>query len=136
MKVLLDTNVVLDVLLDRKDFSSQAKQIFHNCIYGIYEGCLSASAITDIFYMLSQVIEHPQSEIKKLLNVVTVLDVTLNDCKYALDLGLDDYEDAVIYSVAKNNKIDIIVTRNTKDFPKTNYEIQVLEPKEFLELYK
>jgi len=121
MNVLVDTNVVLDVLLKRSPFYQDSFKIFQLADQELIKGCLSASSITDIFYLLSKdrnnsgEVYQIMEELTDLFSVVQVSETTIDN---ALSLRWKDFEDAVQYSAAKENGITHIITRN-----KTDYEV-------------
>ena len=134
MRVLLDTNVLLDVLEVRQGFFNDSGKVVS--LATEYDGFLAASSVTDIYY-----IEHKRNHSKKkttklmegLFKVFDILDTTATDCRNALRSNIPDYEDAVLVESAKRSGIDYIVTRNTKDFQGSN--LKVLSPAEFLALF-
>ncbi len=133
MKLLIDTNIILDFLLSRtnKDY---AKKIFELTLDNYIYECLSSSSITDIFYILNKQIKDSyktQSLIRKLLTFISIANVTDKDINMALDLSWKDFEDALQYAVAKSNDIDVIITNNKKDFEKK--DITIMSAKEFLD---
>ena len=134
--VLLDTNVVLDYLLDR-DGSEYTYELFKMARENKSLECVTSSIITDIHYITKVHSEYTsfdiQDIIETMITFLEVLDVTKEDIEYALSLRWDDFEDAVQYSVAYANGIDCIITNNKKDFIKS--DIEVLTPAEFLSKY-
>ena len=133
MRLLIDTNVILDYLLSREAFQEQAKALFDLVEYERDFEFVSSSAVTDIFYHLNRALRNSfeaQDQIRKLMSVLSVLNVTEQDIRTALDMRWKDFEDAVQYAVALANHVDAIITRNVKDFERT--DIPVLTPGEFL----
>lgn len=131
MKVLLDVNVILDFFLHR---TSASREIVLKSVYGAYTAYISANMLTDIYYILEKNEKEARPEMEKLLQIFQVLDVTKENCLQALTLDMPDFEDAVVAAVATSNKIDILVTRNEKDFAKSG--LIVYSPDEFLERLK
>ena len=133
MRLLIDTNVILDYLLIREGFHEQAKKLFDLVKFkGDFE-FVSSPAVTDIFYHLNRAVRNSfeaQDQIRELIQVLSVLNVTEQDIRAALDLRWKDFADAVQYAVALANHVDAIITRNVKDFERT--DIPVLTPGEFL----
>ena len=135
MRVLLDTNLFLDVIEERKEFFNHSSMVV--LFATEYEGFIAATSVTDIYY-----IEHKRNHDKektkaimeKLLRAFDILDITAEDCYNALRNGMNDYEDAIIAESVRRNDIDCIVTRNTKDFK--NSGTTVYTPVEFLRLLK
>ena len=133
MKLLLDTNVILDFLLNREPFGADAKAILDMAASYDNIEYVSSSAITDIFYMLRKDLKDSfitQDKIADLLTVIHVLKVTDDEIATALALRWKDFEDAVQYSVALTNNVDYIISRNAKDFELR--DIPVYTPGEFL----
>jgi predicted nucleic acid-binding protein len=119
MNVLIDTNVVLDVLLKREPFREISSEILFMSENGIISGFVSASAITDIFYLVNK--EHKDSEksheaIGKLCETVKIAGVDEKIIKNALALKWRDFEDCVQYSAATDSQADYIITRDASGF--------------------
>ena len=133
MRLLIDTNVILDYLLSREGFHEQAKELFDLVKFKKDFEFVSSSAVTDIFYHLNRALRdsfEAQDQIRELIQVLSALNVTEQDIRTALDMRWKDFEDAVQYAVALANHVDAIITRNVKDFERT--DIPVLTPGEFL----
>ena len=135
MRVLLDTNILLDVIEVRKEFFDDSSMVV--LLAAEYDGFIAASSVTDIYY-----VEHKRNRSKektktimdKLFKLFNILDTTAEDCRNALRSDTPDYEDAVLVESAKRNDIDCIVTRNAKDFRDSG--IPVYTPIEFLKVLK
>jgi predicted nucleic acid-binding protein len=133
MKVLIDTNVILDALIARPQFKDDAERLFLIAADDSIVACITASTVTDIYYLLSKYLKSKvESKIvlQKLFALFTILDVTGMDCERAMELPMPDYEDALIAECANRNKIDCIVTRNVKDFASS--PVRTLSPADFL----
>lgn len=133
MQVLIDTNVILDVLLNRNPFVQDAVKIL-KIPEDNMQKFVSASAVTDIYYIAYQEIRDKtkvKDLIKTLLQVVHVADVTEANILAALNSDWTDFEDSVQNSVAESHNYDVIITRNKGDYNKSN--LQLFSPKEFLE---
>ena len=133
MRLLIDTNVILDYLLSREGFREQAKEIFDLVKYGEHFEVLSSSAVTDIFYHLNREFRNSfkaQEQIRELMKIVSILTVSEQDIRTALDMRWKDFEDAVQYAVALSNRVDAVISRNVRDFE--GHEIPVMTPDEFL----
>jgi len=133
MKVLVDTNVVLDVLLKRSPFYQDSFKIFQLVDQELIYGCLSASSITDIFYLLSKD-RHNSEEVYQIMydltalfSVIPVSEKTISD---ALALHWKDFEDAVQYMTAIENDVTQIITRNKADYE--TCDIPCVSPSEFV----
>ncbi len=134
MKILLDTNVVLDLLLDRQPFSDDAADLFSLVESGGVGGCLCATTVTTIFYLLAKAKgeETAKVAVRSLLLLFEIAAVNGKILDGALKTALHDYEDAVIYEAAKNARVDMIVTRNVSDFQVQ--DITVYAPSEALKI--
>ena len=112
-KVLIDTNVALDILLRRSDYPN-AKVVYLMTEKNEIDSYISASAITDIFFLSQKDIgkKNAKEALKTLLSVFKPATVTDNHIYQALDLDWNDFEDSVQYIVGKNLSANYIVTRN------------------------
>lgn len=136
MKLLIDTNVVLDVLLRREPFSKTAAEVLNLTQRDDVREYVSASAITDIYYIANKQMKDRNAVrdlLKRLLMVVSVVAVSEREIQNALNLAWRDFEDSVQYSVALLNEMDGIVTRNPSDYQETNMRIWL--PEQALELF-
>ena len=133
MNILIDTNVALDLLLHRKDYAS-ALDVFGMAEKKYITGYISASAITDIFFLAKKTLgKNPTKEaMKKMLQVFKPATVTDSHIYQALDLEWSDFEDSVQFIVGKGLAVDYIVTRNTHDFSSSS--IPTVTPEGFIKL--
>ncbi len=134
-QIFLDTNVNIDFLAGRKPFSIAAAQIFDLAVSGKIKVYISAVSYNNIYYILSQTYSNTQTIklLDELCEMTEVADVTKAIIKKSLKSGFKDFEDAIQYNCALSlNKIDFIVTRNTKDFKKST--LPVMNPQEALSL--
>ena len=117
-RVLLDVNVVLDVLLDRKPFAESAAAVWSAVEQGRAEGLLSAHALTTIHYLNARGVgsRMARDTTEALLSVFEVAGVDGSVLSSAAALGWNDFEDAVTAVAARRAKCDAIVTRNPRDF--------------------
>lgn len=135
MKLLIDTNVVLDVLLNRAPFCEAAISTLALVQRDDITEYVSASAITDIYYIIDrQIKDHNAARelLKRLLHVVSIATVSQGEIQRALTLDWSDFEDSVQYSVAQLQDLDGIVTRDPKGYQKAN--IPVWSPEELLQI--
>jgi len=132
MKVLIDTNVALDILLNRLHYADSIA-IIELAEKGDVEGYISASAITDIFYLSQKDIgKKPAKEaLKKLLRVFKPATVTDSNIYQALNLDWSDFEDSVQYVVGESFDVDYIITRNTQDYAPSS--IPAVTPEQFIQ---
>lgn len=131
--ILIDTDVILDFFLDREPFSEYATQIFSLCETEKVKGFVTPVICSNIYYLLRHIAKH-EKVIEKLSLLMTIMDVLLIDKDIviqALGSGFKDFEDAVQnYAAIKSGIINVIVTRNVKDYKKSN--IGVLTPESYL----
>lgn len=133
MKILIDTNVVLDVMLKRDPFCKVSVEILSLSKRDDIEEYVSASAITDIYYIAYRQLrdkELVKKLMKELLTIVSIASVTGQEIQNALDLEWSDFEDSVQYSVALLQEMDGIVTRNPADYQ--GAKVKVWRPEELL----
>lgn len=118
MKLLVDTNVVLDVLLDRSPFSEPATRVFSCVERGGITGYLGATTITTVHYLAAKVIGKAEANraVEKLLVLFDVAPVSRMVLQSALSLGFSDYEDAVLHEAAHHAGLDGIITRDVAGF--------------------
>lgn len=136
MKLLIDTNVVLDVLLRREPFFRTAAEVLSLTQRDEVREYVSASAITDIYYIANKQMKDRDAVrdlLKRLLMIVSVAAVSEWEIQNALNLAWGDFEDSVQYSVALLNEMDGIVTRNPSDYQEANMRIWL--PEQALELF-
>lgn len=119
MKILVDTNIIIDALTGREPFREAAEQVFLLAANQIEDMYITASSATDIYYLIRKHLhnaDQAKNAMSKLYGLFYILDVTSEDCQEALLSKVKDYEDAVISSCADRNQMDYIVTRNIKDY--------------------
>ena len=129
MKILLDTNIVLDVLMDRMPFSDTAVELFSKVEEGNIIGYLCGTTITTVYYLAAKTLgaARAQEEIKKLLTLFEVAPVNRLVLESALAVDFNDFEDAVIHEAACHVGADAIITRNLKDFKKSRISVYTSE---------
>jgi len=134
MTVLIDSNVVLDVMLNNAGLVAGSRAVLDLAYEKRFIGYVSASAVTDIFYVSQKKLgKKPAKEaLKNLLHVVNPATVTDGHIFQALDLDWDDFEDSVQFTVGEGLSADYIVTRNTQDF--TSSHIPAVTPEQFMRI--
>lgn len=133
MKVLIDTNIILDVLCNRKDFVEDSAQIFKLCEVKKLTGYISALSIPNVVYIMRKELDEKTIKeiIEKLALVFDIVDLKGDDLKRAALLSFTDYEDAIQSQQATRIKAEYIVTRNIKDYK--NSKVTAIKPAELLE---
>ena len=133
MKILIDTNVILDVLCDRTDFVENSSKIWKLCEVEKIDGYISALSIPNIVYILRKELtpEKTQQIIEQLFMIFHIADLKSSDIRKAANMKTSDYEDAIQMVCAQRMKVDFIVTRNIKDFIES--KVPAMKPDELLE---
>jgi len=134
MKILIDSNVAIDLLLERDAFYDSALRVF-SLSKGGFGLFVSASTITDIYYIVRNQKKSKEIALASLKNLLTMVDVaavTGNEIRQAISLDWGDFEDAVQYAAGEAIAVDYIVTRNKSDF--ASVALPVVKPDEFLAL--
>jgi len=132
MRVLFDTNIILDLFLDRPPFADEAAELWQANADGRLEGFVSAITPVNLFYIARRLKDRPTAfqAVGELLAAMSVCPVDQATLQTALTLPFTDYEDAVQHASATGNGIQTIVTRNVKDF--IGATVPVLSPAELL----
>lgn len=135
MRILADTNVIIDALTSRKPWNESAEKIFLMAANNTIEMYITASSATDIYYLIRKHLHDADTAktiMGKLYSLIGILEVTEENCIDALASPIRDYEDAVVEKVAARQGMDYIVTRNIKDFQSGN--TNVIIPDEFIKI--
>lgn len=115
MKVLIDTNIILDYLLEREPFLQDAEALFQAIISKQIVGYVTATTLTDIFYIArrhTQDIKRAREAVRRTLLILGVCPVSRTVLEIALISGTPDFEDAVQVASAIHQSLDTIVTRD------------------------
>lgn len=135
MKVMIDTNIVLDVFLQREPFFQASYEVMKQSALEKLEGFVSASAATDIYYLLRRSLKDDgkaKDSMEKLLQLVGIADALGEDVHAAVASNMTDFEDALVASIAERCQMEYIITRNTKDYLES--PVKARTPEEFLNL--
>lgn len=135
MKILIDTNVVIDALTSREPWSESAEKIFLMAANHTIDMYITASSATDIYYLVRKYLhstEKAKQIMGKMYSLTGILEVTGTDCMEALASPVNDYEDAVVEKVASRKDMDYIVTRNIKDYQEGN--TKAVLPDDFIKI--
>ncbi|MBO5379149.1 MAG: PIN domain-containing protein [Clostridia bacterium] len=133
MKVLIDTNIILDVLCNRKDFVEDSEKVFKLCEVKKITGYISALSITNIVYIMRKELDMEKigQILERLSLIFEIVDLRADDLKRAGKLDFKDYEDAVQSAQATRIKANYIITRNIKDFALS--KVTAIKPSELIE---
>jgi len=137
MRVLIDTNILVDVVVDRKPFYTDSVAIWTLAEQGQVAGLVSAISFTNIFYIVRR-LENVKNARRALHLVRDTFEVAQCDqqvINQAIEVKVRDFEDAVQYVSAVRASADCLVSRNPRHFP-TAKECPVLTPAEFLAMYQ
>lgn len=118
-RVLIDSDVILDSLFDRKPYADYATIILGMCETGKIIGYLTPLIYSNVYYLLRQTAKHEKviEKLKQLLEITEVLQMDRKVIENALNSQFQDFEDSLQnYSAVNNGNIDLILTRNLKDY--------------------
>lgn len=137
MKVLIDTNVILDWIMVREPNAENAKEILKECLFGNIEGYLTSHSLTDLFYILRK--DYSVDKRKKLLQLLCEgLCVIPEDKEIIIEtLGHEewkDFEDGLQMQCAKSEGLEYIVTQNLRDFQTS--EVEAINEEEFCKVIR
>ena len=135
MKVLIDTNILVDVIARREPFWKSSNEILELCRKNTIFGFVSTRAFCDLFYVLrkSLSVKERKDTIKWIRGYLDTVIITNQIVDDALENdAISDFEDAIQYACAESVAADYIVTRNTKDYGKA--DIKAVSPEELLKI--
>ena len=132
MKILIDTNIILDLALIRMPFYKEADEIFYLMEQNKFKGYISATTLTDIYYILRKQKGKNWSKefLNRLTNLCQINPITEQVVIAALNNSYKDFEDDIQYHSAIINNLDGIVTRNIKDFP--SFSLTIFTPSQLI----
>ena len=135
MKVLVDTNIFIDILLDREPFSADAIRIYKLCEQGLIDGYIAPITINNIYYICRKAkeLENIKAYLSDIASYFTIVPMNNESIRKANRLKINDYEDALQYAMAMQMTCEYLVTRNVKDFKKLTH-LKVVTPEEFLKI--
>ncbi len=134
MKALFDTNVILDVLLDKEPFSEHASYLMSKVERSEINGFVCATTVTTIHYLLSKYLDKEKSK-KSIASIIALFEVASVNrlvIENALKSKFTDFEDSVLHESARHAGAEYIITRNIKDFKSS--KIPAYTPTEFLSM--
>ncbi|RPH85783.1 MAG: PIN domain-containing protein [Chroococcales cyanobacterium metabat2.561] len=119
MKILIDTNIIIDNALEREPFWNASEQVLSLIEKGTIAGYISASTFSDLYYIIRKARgrDWTLTYLKQLINFCQIATVNQAAIIIAFTTNFQDFEDSIQYSTAVVNKLDAIITRNTQDFP-------------------
>lgn len=131
-KLLVDTNIVIDLLSKREAFFEEAQELFTMADNNEVELLVSALTFANTHYLLAkhQKLDEARNTLIKFKVLVHVAALDNKIIELALVSDFKDFEDAIQYHTALENEVDIIITRNKKDFK--NAKLPIMTAKEYL----
>jgi predicted nucleic acid-binding protein len=132
-RVLIDSDVILDSFFDRKPFVEFSSAILGLCESGKIKGFLTPLIYSNVYYLLRQTAKHDKviENLKQLLKITDVLSMDRKVVENALNSGFKDFEDSLQnFSAINNGSVDLILTRNLKDYK--NSELGIFTPETYL----
>jgi predicted nucleic acid-binding protein len=134
VKVLFDTNVVLDVLLDRQPFRDTAAKLIARVERKELDGVLGATTLTTIHYLVAKASgqEAARSTVRELINLFQIAAVDRQVLSRAIDSPVKDFEDAVLAESGRADIVDSVVTRDPGGFKDSG--LRVLSPQQLDEI--
>jgi predicted nucleic acid-binding protein len=132
IRALLDTNIILDALFAREHFGEQAAALWKAHEDELFTGCLCAITPVNVFYIARKEVQQKQAlrMMNDLMGTFEISPINRDVLNSALGFDVKDFEDAVQIASALADGVDVIVTRDTKDYRKS--PVKVLTPVEFL----
>jgi predicted nucleic acid-binding protein len=134
MIILIDTDVLIDLALDRKPHAQYSESIINSVEEKSLNAFIAWHTVSNFYYMVAGTSGDRKARlfIKELLQFVNISETSTNDVLTAIDLPLGDFEDALQVAAASACSARFIITRNVKHYKKSN--IPALTPKKFIEL--
>ncbi len=132
MKLLIDGNIILDVLQKREPHYENSAMVWKMCETDLVEGYVSTLTFANLVYVMRKELdaEKINEVLKKLSLIFTFEDLHASDISMAAEMQWDDFEDAIQAATAKRIHADYIITRNVKDYKKS--EVMAFTAAEFL----
>ena len=128
-KLFIDSDIILDVLAERDDFYESAAGLFDLGYEKKLNLYTTAVVLANVFYILRKKfgMEKSREQLKKLRTIIGVLPITEKTVDSALISKFGDFEDALQYFSARENKIQVFITRNTRDYREKDLIVQTAE---------
>jgi len=134
-RILIDTDIILDFFFDREPFAENAAKILSLCESKEIKGFITPVIISNVYYLLRQTAKHEKviEKLKMLVSITEILVIDRDAILHALNSNFKYFEDALQnYSAELDKEIDLILTRNTKDFK--NSSLSVMTPDNYMKI--
>ncbi|GBE05038.1 MAG TPA: PIN domain-containing protein [Nitrospirae bacterium] len=134
MKILIDTNVILDVLTERKPFHLDSARVWTLVSENMLQGYISAISVNNLYYIINKLKDMKSAETftDQILEDFEIISLTKDILTQARRVAKKDFEDLIQYFSAIHAGCEYIITRNKKDYPRIG--IKILTPAEFLKV--
>ena len=135
MRILLDTNITIDILTNRQPFCSDSIACYKKDLLHGDKIFISTVSVADVMYITKSKFSDRKNQINTVSNFINTLKIakiTSKDLRFAFTGVMTDFEDALQACCAKRHHIDYIITRNVKDFNLS--PVKAIEPVDFLAL--
>ena len=131
MKLLIDTNILLDVMMGREEHYEKSATIWRGCEAGLFTGFVSVLTAANIMYIMRRQMdpETISDVIQKLELIFRFTELTPADLRKAAEMQWRDFEDAIQSVTARRVRADYIITRNTRDY--SDSPVQAITPDAF-----
>ena len=128
-RIFLDTNILLDVAMHRNDFCEQSAAVWADCELKKVQGFVSAISLNNMHYVIKKHVEPAAAleYVRHVLNIFTVVPLDESILRLAVDLPHKDFEDAIQYYTSQENGINILLTRNLRDYKNASLIVQTPE---------
>ena len=135
-RVFIDSDVLLDVLAKREKFYENSSIILELIKDEKIKGHTFPVVISNVYYILTKYGNEKiaKENVKKILKLLSVLSITEEIIYEAVNSKMKDFEDAIQYFTAMNNQIDVLITRNTKEYIEKK-KVEVMKPEEFIKIF-
>ena len=135
MRLLLDTNIAIDILTNRQPFSNDSIACYKKALINRDKIFISTVSVADIMYITRSKFSNKTDQLHKVSNFIDTLKIskiTSKDLRFAFTGIMKDFEDALQAFCSKRYHIDYIITRNVKDFQFS--PVKAIEPVDFINL--
>ena len=133
MRLLIDTNILLDVLMKREPHFRDSAEVWKLCETGLAEGVVSVLSFANLVYVMRKELSPARilDVLERMKLIFRFADFSASAMSHAAGLMWDDFEDSVQSTIAWQIKADCIITRNVRDF--RNSRVPAFTPAELLE---
>ena len=131
-KIFIDSDVILDVILQRNPYFADSQKVLAQIELNIIEGFTSSLILANCHYIIENLKNKQKANdvIRKLRSILTILPFADKEIGESLSSSFNDFKDGIQHFIANNNKVNILITRNIKDFSTSS--LTILTPRAFL----